>query len=416
MSPSLAEPGEALFLDFGYPKASTLLGKPYGFHAVIFIANTHLFSDDHVSGWFEVPQGYDLWDFTEWSNYSGAAVALAKTAIEGDEDAIMMINRDDSLYCTLVKGTNLRDVALWIDPADVSEVDDPYRYFGKYDVPIQTGGQVTLARKLRLFWHERTNVSCVAIGNSPTLYGFEPHSLTSLATLNIAWYQSSIGGSITVAMKYVLPHTPQLKAIVLDLDASYFSVDCRTTNPRLTGLYDSKGYELDSSNDFYRSGLPQAVTGKIAAFDSSSWSGFDESGAFIDSITGDGWGTAEIEGIDYAIDDPVVRANIALLDELIDSAAARNVVVLAVNYPQNPGYRETDMVGRAGPNRTTYLLLVEVLNGLEQRYDNFHFYDANNLGNHDYTDKEARDMNHLNPRGGRKLASRVDSLLQIYLK
>jgi formylglycine-generating enzyme required for sulfatase activity len=37
MSPSLAEPGEALLLDFGYPKVSSLVGKAYGLHAEMFI-------------------------------------------------------------------------------------------------------------------------------------------------------------------------------------------------------------------------------------------------------------------------------------------------------------------------------------------------------------------------------------------
>jgi formylglycine-generating enzyme required for sulfatase activity len=416
MSPSLSDPGEALFLDFGYPEVSTLVGRPYDIHAIIFVANTRLFGSEHITGYFTTPAGYDRWNYPEWTNYSGAVVALAQTAVEGDEDGIVLINCRDTTFLTLLHGENIRHPSVWIDPADVAEKEDPYRYFGAYDIPIQTAGQVVLAKKLRLFWHRRASAECVAIGNSPTMYGFDPHALTLLPTVNIGWFQSAIGTSIAVAQRYVLPHTPELRAIILDLDASYFSVDRETIIPRMTGLYDSKGYGLDSGNSFYISGLPDEVAAKADAFDGSDWQGFDSSGSFTDSMIGGGWGEAIVEGTDYSIDDPVVRKNLELFEDLIDSAAARGVTILAVNYPQNPGYRETEMVGRAGPSRSTWLQLAAILHGFESSHPNFHFYDANNLGNHDYTDSEAWDTNHLNSRGGRKIGARIDNLLQKILK
>ncbi|MBN1756733.1 MAG: SUMF1/EgtB/PvdO family nonheme iron enzyme [Chitinispirillaceae bacterium] len=411
MSPSLADPGEAMFLDFGYPEVSSLVGRPYDIHEVLFVANTRLFGSEHITGYFTPPPGYDRWNYPEWTNYSGAAVALAQTAVEGDEDGIVLINCRDTTFQQLIYGMNLRDPSVWIDPADVAEKEDPYRYFGAYDIPIQTAGQVVLAKKLRLFWHRRETAECVAIGNSPTMYGFDPHTLSVLPAVNIGWFQSAIGTSVAVAQQYVLPHTPNLKVIILDLDASYFAVDRETTVPRMTGLYDSKGYGLDSSNSFYDGGLPDEVADKAASFNGTDWQGFDSSGAFTDSMIGEGWGEAVIEGSDYATGDPVVQENLSLLTALIDSAATRDVIVLAVNYPQNPGYKETGMVGRAGPSRSTWLELAAVLGELEQAHANFHFYDANNLGDHDYTDDEAWDTNHLNSRGGRKIAARIDSLL-----
>ncbi len=416
MSPSRSEPGEALFLDFGCPVVSTLVGKSYGFHSVLFIANTRLFTEEHISAWFEPPEGYDRWNFTEWTNYPGAIAAVAQTITEGDDDALVIINRTNGACERIISGKNLRDVAVWIDPSEVSETDDPYRCFGKYDVPIQTGGQITLAKKLRLFWHERDKVSCIAIGNSPAYYGFDPASITCLKALNIAWPQSSIGTSITIALQYVLLHATQLRVIVLDLDASYFNVDCRTSLPRLTGLYDSKGYELDSINGFYRNGIPLQIAEKAAAFNETSWNGFSQDGAQLKPDIGAGWGEPIIEGRDYSIHDSIVRENILFLEALIDSAAARNIYILAVNYPQNPRYRETGMAGRAGPSRSTYMQLDSVLHEIEMRKKNFGLYDANNFGNHDYTDDEAFDTNHLNYRGAKKLTTRIDSLLREIIK
>jgi hypothetical protein len=46
----------------------------------------------------------------------------------------------------------------------------------------------------------------------------------------------------------------------------------------------------------------------------------------------------------------------------------------------------------------------------------FHFYNADNLGIHDYSDAEAYDANHLCARGARKFSSRLDSLVKAILQ
>ena len=155
---------------------------------------------------------------------------------------------------------------------------------------------------------------------------------------------------------------------------------------------------------------------EAAAFDEASWSKLDTTGVRKDSLIGYGWGEPLIEGTDYAISDSVFQANLAFLGEMVDTAAARGVNVLVVNYPQNPGYRDTDMAGRVGPSRATFLQFAEIIYEMENENPNFHFYDANNLGDHDYTDDEAFNTNHLNARGAAKLSGRIDSLLQAIKK
>ena len=63
MSPSLAEPGESLLLDFGDPKYNTLVGKSYGMHQIIFIMTTRFNTPQYIPQWFEKPSEYDQWDF-----------------------------------------------------------------------------------------------------------------------------------------------------------------------------------------------------------------------------------------------------------------------------------------------------------------------------------------------------------------
>ena len=52
---------------------------------------------------------------------------------------------------------------------------------------------------------------------------------------------------------------------------------------------------------------------------------------------------------------------------------------------------------------------------LESQNPSFHYYDAHNEGNHDYTDSDALDCSHLSYTGALKLSARVDSVLMTIL-
>ncbi|MCX7725580.1 MAG: formylglycine-generating enzyme family protein [Chitinispirillaceae bacterium] len=420
MSPSLSDPGTALFLDFGYSAVSTLVGKPYKFHSVIFVATPRLMSKEHIAKWFEVPQGYDQWNYSEWSNNPDFAIAVSQTAIQNDSDAVTIINCKDSSYCHILKGKNILDVTLWIDPLSLPLVEDEYRYFGKYDIPIYTGGQVWLAKKLRLFWHEREKISCIIIGNSPLLFGFDPSKITVMPALNIAAGQSPFGVGLILTRNYVLPHASSLKAIVMDLDPGTLNINCYSPENLpsiLIGLYNSKGYELDSINNFYKDGLPTKIIDKIKTFDSTLWSNLDLNGKIISPLYSAGWGEPIIEGTGFSsLQDTIVARYLNELKTLIKKTSEKNIIFILLNCPQNPRYKETEMIGRFGPKRDVFRELANLLYEWEKEFPNFRFYDANNYGDHDFTDSEAMDANHLNLIGGAKLATRVDSILKIMSK
>jgi formylglycine-generating enzyme required for sulfatase activity len=411
MSPSLAEPAEALLLDFGYPKVNALLGKQYGMHQVIFMCTMR---PPYVTQWFEKPEGYDRWDFPRWSNHPGFAVAIAHPAT-GTADAVYLINRRDSTYLKVATGQNLSYPALWIDPAQVSETDDPYRLFGAYDLPVQSTYQIYLCSKLRLFWFYRESVKCIGVGSSPMYWGLEPAAMT-MPTINMSTWASDMFTNVVVARDYVLPHAPHLKAIVLDLVPGLLNRNWNRDPPRYAGLYNSKGYELDASIGFYRNGLPQQVANKIAAYTSTEWPGFDTSGYEFARDTGTGWGQLFFDRGDYDFNDSIVQYSLSQLESLSDSAAAKGVQLLIVSMPESPAYATTSMIGRLGPSRATYDQIVTWINTLMTQNPYVHFYDANNYGNHEFTDSEARDCNHLNYRGGLKLTARIDSLVQLYAR
>jgi formylglycine-generating enzyme required for sulfatase activity len=410
MSPSLAEPGEALLLDFGYPKISTLVGKSYGLHAFIFICNLR---PSQVAQWFEKPAGYDQWESPEWSNHPDFIVSIARNQT-GDEDALFLIRRSDSSYLKVATGVNLSYPTLWIDPKAVSEVDNPFRWFGAYDLPIQWNGHIVQARKLRLFWHARESVHCVGIGSSPLHLGMNPADM-SIPALNIAGLGSDMFTDAFIARDYVLPHTPNLKVIVLDLTPGFLDNN-RWRAPRLNGLYDSKGYELDAKNNFYRDGLPGQVISAIASFTAADWQGIDTNGYGLDNTAGYGWGQPIIDKADYDMDDSMVLASLSEISALADSAAGKKVHLLLVNFPENPEYRNTAMVGRFGPSHATYGKLVAWIDSLCARNTYVHFYDANMNGNHDYSADEALDCNHLNYKGAKRISARIDSLIQTFIQ
>jgi uncharacterized repeat protein (TIGR02543 family) len=414
MSPSLANPGEAILLDFGYNQVSTLVGKPYGLHGFIFRCAMQFYTDKHVTGWYEKPRDYAEWDDVEYSNHPDFAAAVALPSATTNPSGIFLVNLRDSSYLQVATAPEVFDPFLWINPADVSEAPDPYRLFARYDLPIQEAGQVYMVEKMRLFWKYRSAIDCAFLGSSPTYDGIDPHYMPHVQALNMGWPMSDLYTSSMVALNYVLPLASGLRAIAIGLEPGTLRMDITTVRPRMVGLYDSEGYGLDSTNGFWHGGVPAAVQGKISAFGSSDWPDADTAG-FHEVLASNGWNPPRIDRGDFSFTDPIVQYNLAAFHSLADSAAARNVHVLAVNFPESPAYRDTNVIGRLGPSRTTYQLIVQWLRDLEASNTYFHFYDANNDGNHDYTDAEALDCNHLNSLGARKLSARVDSLLAIYL-
>jgi formylglycine-generating enzyme required for sulfatase activity len=411
MSPSAAEPGEVMLLDFGYQKVSTVVGKPYGFHSVIFVCNTNMLNSKHVSKWFEVPSDYSQWNYPEWSNHPDFAASLA-IAFSGP-DMIYAIDCKSKTYQQLVSGTKLRDVYLWIDPFKLAQKNDPYRYFGRYDLPVQSGGQITLSKKLHLFWKYRDDWECAMLGSSTAYFAFDPSKM-SLKSINLGCFASNIMTADALARNYCLTQLKKMKAIVIDLMSYSFNTDSYRTPPRLTGLLDSKGFEFDSSEHFYNSGIPSEVDSTIKTWGPREWSGFDSLG-FHTTVQATGWGEPIIDKGDYSIDDSVVQTSIAIVKRLAELAAQDSVHVLVVNTPQHPGYATSENMGRLGPGVQTYRKLEAILKSIESQNNYFHYYDANNFGNHDYTDEDAYDANHLSPKGAAKLTSRIDSLISTYL-
>lgn len=421
ISPGLAHPDDLMFLDFGYPlKKSTVVGKPYGFHSIIFICNSCVQCPTHVQKWYEVPTGYQEWDHVKWSNHPDFAAAIAKPTGSGSASSLYLINLKDSSYRKVADGNDLSDPYCWIDPSQVSELPDPYVNFAKYDIPMEAnyGSQLQLTQKLKLFWQRRASFDVAAVGSSPTYFGVDPKAMHSFTAVNMGVFMGETDLSTILSIDYFLVQSPKFKAVIMGLDPGFLNTDYYWSDPFLNGLYDSQGFQFDKSNNFWKAGVPPPVQAKIAAFGPASWPDFDSTGyppGCTASERGTGWGDALIDKGDYPFSDSNLQTNLQHVAAACDTLAAAHVQIVIVEYPENPLYKNTTSIGRYGPSRATYALICQWLDSLSAANPYVHFYDANNGGNHDYADSEALDPNHLNCVGAQKMSGRLDSLLDLYV-
>ncbi|MBD3243337.1 MAG: SUMF1/EgtB/PvdO family nonheme iron enzyme [Chitinivibrionales bacterium] len=406
ISPSVDETDNILLLDFGTRQTSTVVGRPYGLHEILFMCTSAPLTD-HVRKWFAIPADGSSWNDVEYSNHPDAAVGLAE---KPDTQSVVLIDLADSAYVELVRGPGLRDPYLWIDPQALPQAADPYRFFARYDLPTFSFGQPTLHAKMKLFWKRRASLECVAMGSSLVHYGIDISHLgvpaLSMGTCNADQY-----GGIVLTREFLLRHCPDLKAVVMDLGAGFLRGDPYPETPYVLSIGDTKGYALDRENAYWENGIPPAVQERIEAFDSTDWPDLDTNGSqpWVPAM---GWGEPIFDLGDYTFNDTFVQLRLSHLARLGDTLATRGIHLLMVRFPQNPLYATTGMAGRYGPSDSTFAQVEAWFDDQRNRNAYFHYYDAHRDGSHDYTDNEAFDASHLSTTGARKLTTRIDSVLR----
>jgi hypothetical protein len=131
-------------------------------------------------------------------------------------------------------------------------------------------------------------------------------------------------------------------------------------------------------------------------------------------VEGTGWGPnppAAHAYTEWTTDHPEYQKNLADIQVLARTLSERKIHVLFVNYPVSPHFRQSPRFQTYGPTWETGRAVMRDFRDLEAISPYVHFYDAYQDGNHDYTDSEALDWDHLNAIGAAKLTLRLDSLL-----
>jgi uncharacterized protein (TIGR02171 family) len=406
ISPDSGNAVRCLFLDFGYPKTSSITGCSYGIHQFLFVATLQ----DSIMRSIRVPTDEGSWDNPKWSNRSDYAVSC----IRGGSDqayAIYLINLEKIRSERIIEGIELQQPSLWTGAIISNQSGFALDSIGRYGDPLNSTYQAQLGGKLFLFWQQCDVLEVAIIGSSQAIHGIDPKGISGFKCFNFSAAGGDLLGQKKIVLNYLLPHCPRLKMICSSLDACWLNTvdgDFSWKN----GIGQSLGYTYDSIHDFWKDGVSQDFKDLMRAIPTPYlWDTLDL--GFCPSAC-NGWGDSIAPCIDnnaWTIDDIPAKRNIETIVAMADSLRQRGVHWIVIDFPISPHYKNTPYYSLRGPLWKTALDIQKKLSELEQANPYFHFYNANMNGNHDYADNEAQDENHLCTMGSKKFTVRVDSLI-----
>jgi uncharacterized protein (TIGR02171 family) len=407
ISPETGSALRCMFLDFGYPKTSSVTNCSYGVHQFLFVATLQ----DSITRCFNVPTNEKTWDYPAWSNTAGYAVSSARGPSD-QAHAIYLINLEKGLYLPVIEGTELQQSSVWVGDIIPNPSGFPLDSIGRYETPLSSGYQAQLSGKLLIFWQRCDSLEAAIIGSSQAANGFDPRCISGMKCFNFATAGGDLLGQKNMLLKYLLPHCPRLKVVCSSLDIGWLgNVDGDFSWKK--GIGQSFGYAYDSTHGFWKNGVTddfKAVMRAIPApiyWDTLLLLGFALS-------TCSGWGDSTPQCVlpqAWTVHDDAATQNIKSIEMMADSLRHKNVHWIMIDFPVSPHYKNTAYYSLWGPQWQTALDIQQKLLELEKSNPYFHFYNANMNGNHDYTEAEAQDENHLCSIGAQKLGNRVDSLI-----
>jgi uncharacterized protein (TIGR02171 family) len=418
ISPDMGENVRCMFLDFGYPRTSTVTGCSYGIHEYLFISDM----SGNITKVIHCPEGEQSWDGVEWSNQPQFGVSCGRNSAD-QAHAVYAIDLAAARSKSLVTGTELQQPYLWIGFLAPNPSNFSLDSIGRYNDPPSGGGaQADLATNILWFWKLCDTIEVAMIGSSQANGGFVPSKITGLAAFNLA----SVGADLLVQMNlikhYLLPHSQKLKIICSSLDIGwlwYPEGDHPLGNMGWKiGVGKSVGYKYDSCHGFWEGDtsiddvrdilkcLPIPMPEETLSL---GW-GASNSG---------GWGgdpaLIQTSNLGWTGNDLDFRKNLASIRTVADSMRIRKVHWIVVNFPVSPHYRNSEAYALFGPSWKTARDILDSLQEISSTNGYFHLYDANGDGNHDYNDSDACDQNHLSLSGAEKLTGRVDSIIHAIL-
>jgi uncharacterized protein (TIGR02171 family) len=410
MSPDTGESTRCMFLDFGYTGTSTVTGCNYGIHQYLFLSSM----SGQITKCIRYPNNEQSWDYPVWSNQANFAISCCRNSADASH-ALYAIDLYYGLYLPIITGTELQQPYIWIGNI-ISDTLFSLDSLGAYNDPPTDGHQSNIASKMLLFWKKFDSLEIAILGSSQTAWGIDNRSISGFFSLNLSSGSQDLLGQKNIIRNYLLPHCSKLKAICSSLDPS--GLDEQDGNLYWeSGIGASKGYKYDSTHDFWRGGVLLRMRSILANVPVPVPEDTLMGGFVPQSCQNWGSKTPSCEGsITWTIDDVNFKQNLETIKELADTLRSRGIHWVMVNCPNSPYYNTTPAYGLYGPSWATARDIIGKLREIETANPFFHLYDADMDGNHDYTDDEALDENHLCYKGAQKLTARVDSVLHIILK
>lgn len=398
-----------LFLDFGSKTGTSFVGEKYGTHERILVVDSVGTLIQAVAA----PAGY-AFDHSEWVKHSGKLAVVTFTNASGAHTKIALVNLEDNSFVELAEGDELWHPCFWFKESFVPEDDVLLNLdsAGVYYIEGQSWDHQVMSIKMSLFWKNINSIEVLGVGSSRIEDGLIPLNVSAGKTLNMGHPGNDLNAALYVAENYGLLHLPKLKAVVVSLDIDLWQVTTEYTHE----MFDvTPGFVYDANHQFWKDEIPYAFVDAVnnAMVGGDAFATYYTSMGFAANPSGS-WGNPDVERDStwQSVLPTAIEWNLERLKSFVEKAKERNVVVVGVIFPQNPGYRNTGAWGRYGPTRTVAKKTLNSLEQLEASHSNFMLLNENNMGNHDYSDEMAVNTDHLSELGARQLTERLDSLLK----
>jgi len=399
--------GRALFLDFGSASGSTLVGHAYGVHEIAFLSD----ANGSVIRQYPAPKGQQQWEHLEWSNSPSWAVSAAIDA-QGNQKSLYALDLTTGTSTTIATGDDLWQPALWVGNAanNISGQADPDSAFLYVDGEFGFRGP--------MFWARSQAINAVFLGSSHSANGILPAQMKSVNGQLMAFAGSAIADENEIIRKYVLPHTPHLKVVILSSMPGWLfeTPENSSRSPWYNQVQASPGYVYDKNHDFWNSAMPIGYekTARSRAASVLTAAAFDSTGAQIYRGSSEGWSSSLDTTFSIPNQDTTNQNyidNMSILKGIIQDLSSLGVYVVLIQFPESPAYAGMRKATRYGPDWDTYHHIINTIKEWENSYPKFTFYDAYLDGKHDYSDSEASNTDHLNMKGAMKFSARLDSVL-----
>lgn len=397
--------GRVMFLDFGYPGNSAVVGRAYGIHEVAFVAD----SLGNVLDALPVASSKTQWDHLEWSNHPQWAVGMAVDGSSYTEVDLLDLSTGNTL--PVLKGENLWMPGLWVGEGRVvlpgfADPDSAANYeVGEF------------ATRGPLFWERADRMEAVFLGSSHMAGGVLPSMLKSLMGQILAFAGSCPYDQKILLDNYILPHSPRLKVVVLGILVGwlYEPVNYPPRSPWHLWAK-SPGGTYDINNSYWKSGLPQGFLSEAERRDQLAPSRrmFDSTGAEVERVLNAGWTSSFSTSSPIPNQDstnPYLDPNLEVLEDIVRTSVAAGLKIVLVQFPESPQYAQIDIAGRYGPSWSEYHRILARIKTWEAIYPGMILMDEYKDGQHDYSSDEATNTDHLNLKGAAKFTLRLDSVI-----
>ncbi len=401
-----------VFLDFGGELGRKFVGMSYDVHERLLVVDSLGLLVQSVAA----PSGY-AFDHSEWVKHPFNAgvntdpVVATLTNANGAHEKIVLVNLKDSSITPLVEGQELWHPDIWTSHQIVDGGNLNLDSAGVYLTPASDEYQARFRIKMELFWKNLDETEVILVGSSRMERGVNPDLFPEWNMLNFGVMGPCWGRDFYFAKNYVLNHSGNLKSIVIGLDIDAW----RDSLEYLDKVIHTPGYVYDAAHNFWKDGVPDNFVDVVLETYDAPYSlrlAFSDRGNF--KVPSDSWGSPVV------VDDSIVNGGrkeyldhvLSEIEYLIDECEKRKIHLVGTIFPQNPGFKKTGSLGIYGIQRSVAEKMIEKLKTLDQASRYFHLFDENKMGDHDYSDKMASDLQHLSALGAKQLTVRLDSLLK----